>query len=229
MKDLYSRFLPGVCFITMLAALYAIFIYAPTERTMGNVQRIFYFHISAWWVAGVALFVVFVSSVAYLWKRERHFDATALASTEIAVLFMTVGITTGPIWAKPIWGVYWTWDPRLSSALVCWLMYVAILMLRRYIPEESKRSNLSAVAGILAFVNVPFVFMTIRLFRTQHPQPVIAGPGGDESGLAPAMTHAFLITLVAFTFLYLLLMQKRLAVEATEQQVDKLHKELELA
>jgi heme exporter protein C len=100
-------------------------------------------------------------------------------------------------------------------------------MLRRYIPEESKRSNLSAVAGIIAFVNVPFVFMTIRLFRTQHPQPVIGG--GDESGLAPAMTHAFLITLVAFTFLYLWLMDKRLAVEATGQQVDDLHKELELA
>jgi heme exporter protein C len=227
MKSLYSRALPVVCLMTMIASLYSIFIYAPTERTMGDVQRIFYFHISAWWIAGVALFVVFLASAAYLWRRERRFDAAGLASTEIGVLFMTIGITTGPIWAKPIWGIYWTWDPRLTSALVCWLMYVAILMLRRYIPEESKRSNLSAVAGIIAFVNVPFVFMTIRLFRTQHPQPVIGG--GDESGLAPAMTHAFLITLVAFTFLYLWLMDKRLAVEATGQQVDDLHKELELA
>jgi heme exporter protein C len=227
MKSLYTRLLPWTCLVSMLVSLYAIFLYAPTERTMGDVQRIFYFHISAWWIAGVALLVVFLASVAYLWKRERRFDAAALASTEIGVLFMTIGITTGPIWAKPIWGIYWTWDPRLTSALVCWLMYVAILMLRRYIPEESKRSNLAAVAGIIAFVNVPFVFMTIRLFRTQHPQPVIGG--GDESGLAPAMTHAFLITLVAFTFLYLWLMQQRLEVEATEQQVDDLHKELELA
>lgn len=227
MRSLYTRSLPILSLVTMLGALYAIFIYAPRERTMGDVQRIFYFHISSWWVAGVALFVVFLASIAYLWKRDRRFDAIALSSTELGVLFMTIGITTGPIWAKPVWGIYWTWDPRLTSALVCWLMYVGILMLRQYIPEESKRANLSAVAGIIAFVNVPFVFMTIRLFRTQHPQPVIGG--GDDSGLAPAMTHAFLITLVAFTFLYLWFMQMRLRVEATQQEVDDLHQELELA
>jgi len=194
---------------------------------MGDVQRIFYFHISAWWVAGLALTASFLSSAAYLWKHESRFDAISFSSTEIAVLFMTIGITTGPIWAKPVWGIYWVWDPRLTSALICWLMYVAILMLRRYVPEEAKRSNLTAVATILAFVNVPFVFMTIRLFRTQHPQPVIAG--GDESGLAPAMTQTFLLTLAAFTLLYFWLLEKRLAVDTTERRVEQLHKNLELA
>jgi len=227
MKALYARLLPVVCFLTMAVSLYAIFIYAPRERTMGDVQRIFYFHISAWWVSGVALGVTFLAAIAYLWTRNRRFDAVALASTEIGVLFMTIGITTGPIWAKPIWGIYWTWDPRLTSALVCWLMYFTILMLRRYVPEETKRANLASVAAIIAFVNVPFVFLTIRLFRTQHPQPVIGG--GEGSGLAPAMTQAFLVTLVAFTFLYLWLMQTRLRLEATEHDVDRLHKELELA
>ncbi len=221
-----SKLLPIVCFLTMCVSLYAIFIYAPTERTMGDVQRIFYFHISAWWIAGLALTVTFFSAVFYLWKKDRRFDAAALASTEIGVLFMTIGITTGPIWAKPIWGIYWTWDPRLTSALICWLMYFAILMLRRYVPEETKRANLASVTSIIAYVNVPFVFMAIRLFRTQHPQPVIGG--GDDSGLAPAMTHAFLVTLLAFTFLYLWLMEKRLALEATSGEVDHLHKELEL-
>ncbi len=194
---------------------------------MGDVQRIFYFHISAWWVAGVALMVSFVASAIYLWKRGKSFDAVSLASTEIGVLFMTIGITTGPIWAKPVWGIYWTWDPRLTSALICWLMYVAILMLRRYIPDESKRANLAAVSTIIAFVNVPFVFMTIRIFRTQHPQPVVGG--GDGSGLAPAMAQTFMLTLAAFTLLYLWLMDRRLAVEASERQVEKLAKELELA
>ena len=140
---------------------------------------------------------------------------------------MTIGITTGPIWAKPVWGVYWAWDIRLTSALVCWLMYVGILMMRRYVPEDEKRANLYAVAAILAFVNVPFVFMTIRLFRTQHPQPVIGG--GDESGLAPAMFQVFMLTLVAFTVLYLWLMQKRVGVASTQHRIDQMHKELSLA
>lgn len=227
MKSTYSRAVSGLCLVSMLAALYMIFLYAPTERTMGDVQRIFYFHISAWWVSGLALFVAFVGSAGYLWKRDRRLDALSLASTEIGVLFMTIGITTGPIWARPVWGIYWTWDSRLTSALVCWLMYVAILMLRRYVPEESKRANLASVAGIIAFLNVPFVFLTIRLFRTQHPQPVIGG--GDDSGLAPTMMHAFLVTLAAFTFLYLWILERRLEVEAAERRVDELHKELELA
>ena len=163
MSSKTSRVLPALCFVSMLTSLYMIFLYAPTERTMGDVQRIFYFHISAWWVAGLALTVAFAASATFLASKRRSADAVALASTEIGVLFMTIGITTGPIWAKPIWGIYWTWDPRLTSALVCWLMYVAILMLRRYIPEETKRGNLASAAGIIAFINVPFVFMTIRL------------------------------------------------------------------
>lgn len=226
MRAIYSKALPLLCLVTMAASIYAIFLYAPKERTMGDVQRIFYFHISSWWISGLALAVTFVAAISYLVTRKRRFDDVALASTEIGVLFMTVGITTGPIWAKPVWGIYWTWDPRLTSALVCWLMYVAILMLRRYVPEESKRANLASVAAIVAFINVPFVFMTIRLFRTQHPQPVIGG--GEGSGLAPAMTDTLLITLVAFTCLYLWLLQNRLGLETTEERVDRLHKELEL-
>ncbi len=226
MKAIYAKALSVLCLLTMAASIYAVFLYAPKERTMGDVQRIFYFHISSWWISGLALTVTFVAAIAYLMTRKRRFDAVALASTEIGVLFMTIGITTGPIWAKPVWGIYWTWDPRLTSALICWLMYFAILMLRRYVPEESKRANLASVAAIVAFVNVPFVFMTIRLFRTQHPQPVIGG--GEGSGLAPAMTHTLLLTLLAFTFLYLWLLHTRLGLEATEERVDRLHKELEL-
>lgn len=227
MQTTYGRVVSVLCFATMLVALYGAFVYAPTERTMGDVQRIFYFHVASWWVAFIAFSVTFVASVGYLWSEKRRLDDVALASAEIGVAFTTIGIVTGPIWAKYAWGVYWTWDPRLTTALVLWLMYVGYLMLRRYIPEETKRASLSAVVAIIAFVDVPIVFLAIRLWRTQHPQPVIMG--GEESGLHPQMLHALFMALGAFFFLYLWLMQKRLAVEATQREVDQLHKELELA
>jgi heme exporter protein C len=227
MKDLYEKALPYVCLVTMTLALYGAFLYAPTERTMGDVQRIFYFHISAWWVSGIAYTVTFVASLLFLWSRSRKADRVAVASAEIGVLFTTVGLVTGPIWAKPVWGVYWTWDARLSTALVLWLMFVGYLMLRRYVPEEGKRGTLSAVAAIIAWVDVPIVYLTIHLFRTQHPQPVIGG--GEDAGLHPLMTHAFLMALTAFFFFYLWLVHQRLSILTLEDEVDGLHKELEPA
>ena len=228
MKNTLSKVVSVLCFVTMLAALYGAFVYAPTERTMGDVQRIFYFHVASWWVAFIAFTVTFFASALYLWKEKRRFDDVALASTEIGVAFTTIGLVTGPIWAKYAWGVYWTWDPRLTTALVLWLMYVGYLMLRRYVPEETKRASLSAVVAIVAFVDVPIVFLAIRLWRTQHPQPVIMS-GSEDSGLDPLMRNTLFMAFGAFSFLYLWLMQKRLAVEETRQEVDQLHKELELA
>lgn len=227
MRTLADRALPIVCLVAMLLALYGAFVYAPQERTMGDVQRIFYFHVASWWVAFIAFTVTFLASIGYLWKERPGFDQIALASTEIGVVFTTIGLVTGPIWAKYAWGVYWTWDPRLTTALVLWLMYVGYLMLRRYVPEETKRATLAAVVAIIAFVDVPVVFLAIRLWRTQHPQPVILG--GESSGLDPMMLRALFMALGAFFFLYLWLMQKRLAVASTRDEVDQLHKELDLA
>jgi heme exporter protein C len=211
----------------MTIALWGAFLYAPREQTMGDVQRIFYFHVASWWVAFIAFTVTFAASVGYLWKERQRFDQVALASTEVGVLFTTIGLVTGPIWAKYAWGIYWTWDPRLTTALVLWLMYVGYLMLRRYVPEETKRASLAAVVAIIAFVDVPVVFLAIRLWRTQHPQPVLMG--GDSAGLDPKMFHALMMAFAAFLFLYLWLLQRRLAVEETQFEVDLLHKELDLA
>lgn len=194
---------------------------------MGDVQRIFYFHVASWWVAFIAFTVTFAASIGYLWKGRRRLDEVALSSTEIGVAFTTIGLVTGPIWAKYAWGVYWTWDPRLTTALVLWLMYVGYLMLRRYVPEEEKRATLSAVVAVIAFVDVPIVFFAIRLWRTQHPQPVLMG--GESSRLHPQMFQALMMALVAFLFLYLWLLDKRLAVESAQGEVDRLHKELDLA
>ena len=225
MKRAFSKALPVLCLISMLAALYAAFIHAPTERTMGDVQRIFYFHVASWWIAFLAFAVVFAASVSYLITRKRSHDSVALASAEIGVVFTSIGLITGPLWAKPAWGIYWTWDARLTTALVLWLIYVGYLMLRRYVPDEAKRANLAAVAGIIGFIDVPIVHFAIRWWRTQHPQPVIMG--GSESGLAPPMFQTLMVSLAAFLFLYLWFMEKRLSIDRAQQEVEYLHKELE--
>lgn len=226
-RDGYAKALPPLSLVSMLVALWGAFLYAPKESTMGDVQRIFYFHVASWWVAFIAFTVTFAASIGYLWKGRRRFDQVSLASTEIGVLFTTIGLVTGPIWAKYAWGIYWTWDPRLTTALVLWLMYVGYLMLRRYVPEEEKRAKLSAVVAIIAYIDVPVVFLAIRLWRTQHPQPVLLG--GESSGLHPQMFQALMMSLTAFLFLYLWLLDKRLAVESAQGELERLHKELDPA
>ncbi|MGH9334878.1 MAG: cytochrome c biogenesis protein, partial [Vicinamibacteria bacterium] len=207
MRAWYAKALPILSLVSMLVALWGAFLYAPEEATMKEVQRIFYFHVASWWVAFIAFTVTFIASIGYLWKGKTRFDQVALASTEIGVAFTTIGLVTGPIWAKPVWGIWWTWDPRLTTALVLWLMYVGYLMMRRYIPDEGKRATLSAVVAIIAFVDVPVVFLAIRLWRTQHPEPVLLG--GEASGLDPQMLQALFMALAAFFFLYLWLMDQR--------------------
>lgn len=227
MRSLYTKTLPYVCLVTMLAALYGAFVYAPREQTMGDVQRIFYFHVASWWVAFIAYAVTFVASVLYLWKGQRRFDTVALASAELGVLFSTIGLVMGPIWAKYAWGIFWTWDPRLTTAFVLWLMYFGYLMLRRYVPEETKRARMAAVVAIIAFADVPIVFFAIWIWRTQHPSPVIVE--SESSGLHPHMRQALFMAFGAMTAFYLWLIQKRVAIESTRAEVDQLHKELELA
>jgi len=145
----------------------ALFV-APTEQTMGDVQRIFYYHAPTAWVAGVCFFVNFLASIAYLWKRSLNADALAAASAEVGVVFCTIVLITGPIWAKPVWGIWWTWEARLTSTLVLWLIYVSYLILRRF-AVGSQTQTLAAALAIFGFVDVPIVYMSIRWFRTQHP------------------------------------------------------------
>ncbi len=211
----------------ILAALYMVFMYVPMERTMGNVQRIFYFHVPSAMMSFLAFFVCFLSSLAYLFTRRRGLDVTAQASAEIGVVFCSVVLITGPIWAKPIWGIWWTWDARLTTTLVLWLIYVAYLMLRAYLPEGSRKANLSAVVGVLGFLDVPIVYMSIRWWRTQHPSPVIMG--GKGSGLAPPMANTLKVCMIAMLCLFVALLLRRIVVELLQDEVDHLYREADLA
>jgi heme exporter protein C len=206
---------PGLVF--MAVALYLVFIYVPTEQTMGIVQRIFYFHVPVAWVAFLAFFIVFISSIIYLWKREDKWDTIAGSSAEVGVVFTTLVLITGSIWARPVWGVWWVWEPRLTTALVLWFIYVAYLLVRSYAAEESRGARFAAVVGIVGFVDVPIVALAITLWRTQHPGPLIF-----QGGLAPSMLFTLIVCIVAFTFLYCLLLAYRISLKNDEAELSRL-------
>ncbi len=209
--------LVGLSFILFVLALYLIFIYVPTEETMGIVQRIFYFHVPVAWVAFLAFFVVFLGSILYLWKRDSKWDIIASSSAEVGVVFTTLVLITGPIWAKPIWGAWWTWDARLTTALVLWLIYVAYLIIRSYATDEQRGARFAAVVGIVGFIDVPIVALAITLWRTQHPGPVIF-----QGGLTPPMLLTLLVCLAAFTTLYSLLLIQRVSMKNDEIEIKRL-------
>ncbi len=204
--------------LSILVALYAAFVYAPEEATMGQVQRIFYFHVPAAWVAFLAYFGVFVAGIGYLKTRRMGWDIVARSSAEIGVLFTTLALITGSLWAKPVWGTWWTWDPRLTTTLVLWLIYVSYLLLRSALPEPERRAAFASVVGIVGFVDVPIVFGSIRWWRTIHP--VVMDTGGFD--LARPMLVALLVALSAFTILYLALLSVRISLERSKEDLERL-------
>ncbi len=212
-----------------LISLYLIFQWVPQIKASNSAeqiaQRIFYFHVPSAWLGFLAFFVVFAGSVAYLATRNRKYELITVASAEIGVLFITLVLITGPIWAKPVWGIWWTWDVRLTSSLILWLIYVAFLMLRRYLPDGSKRANLSAVVGIIGFIDVPIVYYSIRWWETQHPKAVMAS---SEGSLAAPMFFTFMFSLATFTLLFVYLIRKRYQLLTLEDTLNKQFKEMEI-
>jgi heme exporter protein C len=172
----------AACLLVAIAAaalirnLYLIFMVMPDEAAQGMIYRLLYFHVPAWWTALVAVALSGVFSALYLLKGDLRLDAIAASVTEVAVVFLTMGITLGSIWARIIWGVWWAWDARLTSALICVLLYAGYLMLRRSIEEPNQRARISAVFSLFAFLDVPVVWFSIRWWRTQHPQPMQLPP-----------------------------------------------------
>jgi len=188
--------------IASILAQYAIWFYAPVEQSMGMVQKIFYTHLPMSWWALVSFFVVFVASVLYLVKRQDHYARLAGAAAEIGVLFASLALATGMCWARPIWNVWWTWDPRLTTTLVMWFVYAAYLLLRGSDVGGQRKNAVLAVLGIVAFLDVPLVFISARYWRSIHPA-VFGSQGG---GLEPEMWLAVVANLVAMGLLWLALL-----------------------
>ena len=192
---------------------------------MGLIQRIFYFHAASAWAGMDAFFVCFLANLLYIWKRNPRYDWVGVSSAEVGLAFITVVLITGPIWAKPAWGIWWTWDARLTSTFVLWLLYISYLLLRSLIEEQDRRALLSALFGVFAFLDVPLVYFSIRWWRTQHPAPVIMG--GPGSGLDPTMNKVFFFSVLAMHVLMAFLIVERTAVEKVKSEVDILQREAE--
>jgi heme exporter protein C len=210
-------------YFLVAVALYGVFLYAPTEREMGDVQRIFYFHLGTAWNAFVTFFGVFVAGIAYLITRKSKWDRLAAACAEIGMVFTTIVLVTGSIWAKPVWNTWWAWgDPRLMTTMVLGLIYAAYFILRSSLPEGDKKYRYCAVFGIIGFLDVPIVWMSIRWWRTIHPV-VITSSG---VGLAPEMIHVLLVSLIAMTVLCVTLVALRTAMRLNSNVVDEAFQQL---
>lgn len=216
MKRLFPIF--GAITTALLGfALYEALIGAPTEQTMGNVQRIFYYHVSSAWTAFALFAINFVASIVYLVKRSEKADVIALVGAEIGVVFCTVVLVTGPLWARPVWGIWWApGDVRLTSTLVLWLIYVSYLILRRF-SSSGQTPTIAAVLAVFGALDVPLVYFSIWFFRTQHPQPVI----GDGGAIDPRMMHVLLLNWLAFSCFAALLCWARYRLEVLRREVDE--------
>ena len=219
-KGTLFNVLGAISAIAMATALFLVFLVAPREAVMGDVQRVFYFHVPAAWVGYLALFVSFVASLLFLARRDSRWDGVAESSVEIGLVFITQGIITGSVWAKATWGVWWTWEPRLTTSAVLWVIYASYLTLRHAMEDESRRARVAAVYSVLGFVAVPINFMAIRWWRTVHP--LVFDSGG--SNLSPTMLAVLIFCVVTFTLFYFVLLSFRLRLQWMGEQVRKLRR-----
>lgn len=208
-----------------IATLWGAFFYAAREKVMGDVQRIFYFHAPAGLVCFLAFFVTFVASIAYLSTRRRWWDVVALASTEIGLLLTTIVLITGPLWARPIWGTYWTWEARLTTTLILWLIYMGYLLVRRYTDNPDQQARFAAVLGIVGFLDVPIVYWSVSWWRGHHPLVLKVSGGG---GLEPSMRRVFLMGILTYLALYATLMALRVPLGRRQEELRWLEEQAEI-
>lgn len=223
-KPVSLTVLDAVTLVLMLIATAMVFFYAPMEAVMGNVQRVFYFHVAAGWVGMLGFLVAAVVGVMYLIRSDRKYDIIGLAAVEIGMAFAFINVVTGAIWARPIWNTWWTWDPRLTTATIMLLIYAAYLMLRSGLDDPNKRARFGAVYAIIGFLSVPLTFFSARLFRTIHP--VVIGtnqPGATGAfDMTPLMLQTFMFSLVVFSILFIDLMWHRVRLGRLADHVEQI-------
>lgn len=231
-----SDLLNWIALIGMIVLMGMIFIYAPTERTMGYVQRIFYFHVGTAWVASITFFVALICGGLYLWKRWPQLDTISAASVEIGVAFVTMTIVSGAIWGKPAWNTYWIWSPRLTSITIMWLVYIAYFILRSVIYDEEQKRRFSAVYVIAGFVTVIITYGSIRILRDIHPVMfggALESAAGLEQGLQDfnglqeiQMVITLNVAIIVFTLLYVAWVANRIKLDKMQAKLNKMRMHL---
>ncbi|WP_017975686.1 cytochrome c biogenesis protein CcsA [Actinopolyspora halophila] len=215
---LFGGRLPIATGVAVTAGLIAAFS-APPDRFQGNLQRLMYVHVPAAWIAFLAFGITLVASLLWLWRRYRRYDHLAVASVEVGVFFTGLTLVLGSMWGKPVWGVWWTWDPRLVTTAIMFFVYLGYLALRRATVDPVTRARRSAVFGVVAFAQVPIVHMSVLWWRTLHQPPTVLKPGSPS--IEPAMLAALLINVAAFTLLFAVLLRVRYRISVTEQRQEE--------
>ncbi len=215
--------LGGASFVLVALSVAMIFLYAPADATQGDVQRLFYLHLPAAWLAYVSFFIIFVSSIAFLLRGTPFWDRLARSAAELGFIFTTLVLLTGSIWGRPIWGTWWTWDARLTTTLILWFIYLGYFLLRAYITDPERGARYAAVLGTVGFVDIPIIHMSVRWWRTLHPQPIVVRSEGPN--MPTEMLVTMLVTLVAFIVLYLFLLIVKYRIETVRDAVLELRAE----
>jgi heme exporter protein C len=200
-----------------LIATFMALVWAPTDAVQGDVYRILYVHVPLAWLAYLAFFVVFLASLGWLLTKRPWFDALAVASAEIGVIFTGMFIVAGAIWAKPTWGVWWTWDPRLVTTSIMFMMYVGYLLLRSLSNDFARRATRAAVLGVIAVIDVPIVHFSVLWMNSLHQLPTVMRAGGSPA-IDAAMGVTLLLNVVAFTLVYFAFLAERMAIETDRQR-----------
>lgn len=213
-----------ITLVLLLVATFLVFFYAPMEAVMGQVQRVFYFHVAAGWVGMLSFLVAAIAGIAYLKTSNLKWDRVIVSSVEIGIAFIIITIISGSIWARPIWNTWWTWDPRLTTASIMALIYLAFLMLRSGIEDPERRARFGAVYAIIGFLSVPLTFYSARLFRSIHPVVIGSNQPGAEGSfdMTPKMLQTFLFGLFTFTLIFIDLLWHRLRLGVLEAKVELL-------
>jgi heme exporter protein C len=215
-----------VAFILSAISLGLTFLYAPTERIEGDIQRMLYLHVPAAFTMYMSYGIVFFASLMYLLRREARWDELAASSAEVGTVFATIMIVTGPIWAKPVWGTYWVWDARLTSAFVLWLIFIGYLMLRSYGGHAEQVARYCAVLAIIGFADIPIIHYSVRWWRTLHPDAKIMTEGSPGQGLQTPMLITFAVAFVATFMVFTVLLKLRLRLERQQRRLDALQREI---
>lgn len=219
----WARYLGIAAALSMVAMLYMSLIYAPVERTQGEAYRLFYPHYGSAIITYVAYITAAVASVGFLWKRREGWDQVARSSVEVGVLMNTILLVAGSIWGKTIWGTWWAWDPRLTTTLILWFIYVGYLMLRSYGGDSPQIARSAAVIAIIGCIDIPIINQSVNWWRTLHPAPVVQR---TDPALPPEMVQAMLVAMVAFLLLYLYLLIQRLRVARLEATAGQIRQKL---
>ncbi len=212
--------------ILMALTLYMVFLWVPTEQNLGVSQRIFYFHVPLGWLGMISIVIVAFASVMHLLTGKGKWDSLAYSTAELGLVAATLILVTGSIWAKPVWGVWWTWDAKLTTTLILWFIYVGYLMVKAYAPRGSQGQRFASVVALIGAVDAPIIYMATVWWRTAHPELNI-GPLAESGGLDPRMALTFLVSMLAFTVLFVYLLIERYSLKQTEAALDELHRRVD--